>query len=127
MAILLVQILLGTQVREAIDGISASLPRDQWIDAIGGTFVIHRSFSVIVLIFHVGLIMQLRKTQGQIIFPVVLILLILGTILTGVGLAYWSVLPYLQPVHLLLATVTFGVQFLFLMKLNRKEKTVSAY
>jgi len=125
MAMLLVQILLGTEVREAIDAIAATIPRTGWIEAVGGTFIIHRSFSIIVLVLHVGLILQLKKTQGQKVFPVALIVLILGTILSGIGLAYLAVLPYLQPVHLLLATVTFGVQFLFLLKLTRAEKTVS--
>lgn len=125
MTLLLVQILLGTEVREAIDFVAATVPRSGWIEAVGGTFIIHRSFSIIVLVFHLGLILQLKKTQAQKVFPVALIVLILGTILTGVGLAYLAVLPYLQPIHLLLATVTFGVQFLFLLKLTRTEKTVS--
>jgi len=125
MAVLLVQVLLGTEVREGIDSLAPELPRTAWIDALGGTFIIHRSFSIIVLILHVGLILQLKKTQGQKVFPVTLIMLILGTILTGIGLAYLAVLPYLQPIHLLLATVTFGVQFLFLLKLTSAEKTVS--
>jgi len=125
MAVLLVQVLLGTEVREAIDSIASELPRSAWIEAVGGTFIIHRSFSIIVLILHVGLILQLKKTQGQKVFPVALIMLILGTILTGIGLAYLAVLPYLQPIHLLLATVTFGVQFLFLLKLTSAEKAVS--
>jgi len=125
MAVLLVQVLLGTEVREAIDSIASELPRTAWIEGVGGAFVIHRSFSIIVLILHVGLILQLKKTQGQKVFPVALIMLILGTILTGIGLAYLAVLPYLQPIHLLLATVTFGVQFLFLLKLTSAEKAVS--
>ncbi len=121
MAVLLVQILLGTQVREAIDRVAAVASRDAWISTLGGEFVIHRSFSWIVLILHVSLILKLRKTQGSKVFALTLILLILGTILTGMGMAYFGVPPFLQPVHLLLATVTFGMQFLFLLKLNRKE------
>lgn len=121
MAVLLVQILLGTQVREAIDRVAAVASRDAWISTLGGEFVIHRSFSWIVLILHVSLILKLRKTQGSKVFALTLILLILGTILTGMGMAYFGVPPFLQPVHLLLATATFGMQFLFLLKLNRKE------
>jgi heme a synthase len=122
MALLLVQILLGTQVREAIDQISGSTSRENWIAAISDSFSIHRSFSWIVLLVHVGLIVRLRQTQGLKIFPVALILLILGTILSGAGMAYLGVPPFLQPLHLLLASVTFGLQFLLLLKLNRKEE-----
>jgi cytochrome c oxidase assembly protein subunit 15 len=125
MAVLFVQILLGTQVREAIDRV-ASAARDTWIGSLGGEFVIHRSFSWIVLILHVGLITRLYKTEGSKAFALTLILLILGTILTGMGMAYFDVPPFLQPIHLLLATVTFGVQFSFLLKLNRKEEIALA-
>ena len=119
MAVLLVQILLGTQVREAIDAVSAIAAREAWISNLGTEFVIHRSFSWIVLILHVGLIVRLYKTEGSKSFALTLILLILGTILTGMGMAYFAVPAFLQPVHLLLATVTFGMQFAFLLRLNR--------
>lgn len=122
-AVLLVQILLGTQVREAVDSVASALPRDSWIANLGRTFVLHRSFSWIVVILHVGLIVKLHKTQASKVFALTLIVLILGTLLTGLGMAYFGVPPFLQPVHLLLATATFGMQFLFLLKLNRREET----
>ena len=122
MAVLLVQILLGTQVREAIDRVAAIASREVWIANLGAEFIIHRSFSWIVLILHVGLIMKLHKTPGSKAFALTLILLILGTILTGLSMAFFAVPPFLQPIHLLLATATFGVQFMFLLKLNRKEE-----
>jgi cytochrome c oxidase assembly protein subunit 15 len=121
MAVLLVQILLGTQVREAVDRVASALPRDSWIANLGHTFMLHRSFSWIVVILHVGLIVKLHKTQASKVFALTLIVLILGTLFTGLGMAYLGVPPFLQPVHLLLATATFGMQFLFLLKLNRRE------
>jgi cytochrome c oxidase assembly protein subunit 15 len=124
MAVLLVQILLGTQVREAIDRVSESFARDAWVANLGTEFVIHRSFSWIVLILHVGLIVRLYKTEGSKSFALTLILLILGTILSGMGMAYFAVPAFLQPLHLLLATVTFGMQFAFLLRLNRKDEVV---
>ena len=123
-AVILVQILLGTQVREAIDSVARIAVREQWIAAIEADFGIHRSFSWIVLLLHIGLIFNLRRTQALKGFLLTLILLILGTILTGVGMAWFAVPAFLQPVHLLLATGCFGVQFLFLLKLSRKESSV---
>jgi len=120
----LIQILLGTQVREAIDQVATLVAREEWINNLGGTFILHRSFSWLVFILHVGLILKLRKTEGPKVFPRALILLILGTILTGTGMAYFAVPPFLQPAHLLFATMTFGMQFLLLMKLNRKPEHV---
>ncbi|HYG02458.1 MAG TPA: COX15/CtaA family protein [Chryseosolibacter sp.] len=124
--VLLVQTLLGTQLREAVDVAALKFTRDNWLAETGDVFVKHRSFSWIVLILHIGLIVNLKKTRGLKAFPLTLILLILGTILTGVGLAYLSMPAVLQPVHLLLATVTFGMQFLLLLKLKRKEKALGA-
>jgi cytochrome c oxidase assembly protein subunit 15 len=122
--VVLVQILLGTQVREAIDGVARMAIREEWISSIHEEFVIHRSFSWIVLLLHIGLIFNLRKTPALKGFQLTLILLILGAILSGLGMAWFAVPAFLQPVHLLLATGCFGVQFLFLLKLNRKETSV---
>lgn len=124
MAVVLVQILLGTQVREAIDSVSRTVARTEWIAAIGGPFIIHRSFSWIVLLLHVGLVVNLRKRAALKGFLLTLIALILLTISTGIGMAWFGVPAVLQPVHLTLATICFGVQFFFLLKLNRKEPSV---
>src|SRR5690606_24069690 len=120
-AVVLVQILLGTQVREAIDAVSAQVARSEWISAVYADFVIHRSFSWIVLLLHVGLVLNLRKSRVLRPLQLVLILLLLATVLTGIAMAWFSVPAVLQPLHLLLATICFGIQFLFLLKLNRKE------
>jgi cytochrome c oxidase assembly protein subunit 15 len=119
--VLTVQILWGTKVREAIDLAAASLPRDSWISNLGKPFLIHRSFSWVVLLFYVGLSYNLIKTLGLKPFPLTLIVLILGAILSGAGMAYFAVPAFLQPVHLLLASLAFGVQFILLLELTRKS------
>lgn len=124
MVSLLVQILLGTQVREAIDHVAETAARDQWIAMLGETFSVHRSFSWVVLILHGGLLLQVRKRYGIRGFPLALMLLVLLTIFTGIGMAWFAVPAFLQPVHLLVATVCFGVQFLFLLRVNRKDSVV---
>jgi heme a synthase len=122
MALLGVQILLGTQVREAIDSVALLTTRDKWIESILETFVIHRSFTWLILLVHIAFIVRLGKTNGFGVFPMTLIGLLISTIISGAGMAYFGVPPFLQPIHLLLATLTFGMQFLFLLKLNRKEE-----
>lgn len=120
--ILFVQILLGTQVREEIDRIASEIQvREDWISALGAAFIIHRSFSWVVLIFHGFLVVKLWKMSIANRFALTVILLILGTILTGVGMAWFAVPPFLQPVHLLLATITFGVQFLLMLRMNKVQ------
>lgn len=118
MAVLLAQIILGTQVRESVDAVSAQLPRDTWVANLGDAFIRHRAFSWIVVIFYVGLTYNLIKTQGLKVFPLSVILLILGTILTGVGMAYFAIPAFLQPLHLLLASAAFGMQFMLMLELK---------
>jgi heme a synthase len=125
MAVLLVQIFLGTGLREAIDNVSGVTARESWISAVGEAFTIHRSFSWIVVFLGIGLIVNLRKTQGLKPFPLAVIVLILGTILTGAGMGYFGVPAWLQPIHLLLATVTFGMQFMLLLKLKGNVESES--
>lgn len=126
MTVLLIQIVLGTQVREAIDRVALIAARNQWIQDIHADLFIHRSFSWIVGALHLILLWKLGKTSGLKTFPVGLILLILGTILTGAGMAYFNVPAFLQPLHLLLATVTFGMQFMLLLKLKHSVKPIVA-
>jgi cytochrome c oxidase assembly protein subunit 15 len=122
--LLLIQVVLGTQVRESIDLVAQKFPRSLWIDNIQSEFVLHRSFSWVLLLFHIGLLRNLLKTTGSKTFPVTLILLILASILTGIGMAYFAVPAFLQPLHLLLATVTFGMQVFLLFELNvRRHET----
>lgn len=120
-AVLLFQILWGTRVREAVDAIASVLPRNSWIENLGTPFWIHRSFSWVVMIFYVGLIYNLVKTQGLKAFPLTVIVLLLGTILTGAGMAYFDIPAFLQPAHLTLASLAFGTQFMLLLRLNREN------
>jgi heme a synthase len=121
--VLLIQIFLGTQVREAIDRI-ASLSRNSWISSLGAEFLVHRTFSWLVVAVHYFLIARLYKTTGAKALTNALMALILCSFLTGAGMAYFSVPAFLQPVHLLLATVCFGLQLLLLFKLNSSRKVV---
>lgn len=118
-AVLLVQILLGTQVREAIDSVARIAVREQWISAVQAEFTIHRSFTWIVLLLHVGLLVNLRRSPVLKNLQWLLMTLVVVTILSGVGMAWFAVPPFLQPVHLLVATLCFGIQFMFLLKLSR--------
>lgn len=120
-----VQIFLGTRVREVVDEVANQLSdRSEWISALGITFIIHRSFSWVILVFHAVLLRNLWKSEPIRGFVLPLFLLILGTILSGLGMAYFAVPPFLQPVHLLLATLTFGVEFYLALQLNRTTKPV---
>jgi cytochrome c oxidase assembly protein subunit 15 len=122
----LVQVYLGTRVRELVDELVARLvPRNSWMEQIGFGFIVHRSFSWLVLAVHVVLFYRLSKTRVSKSLLLSLILLILASILTGVGMAYGGVHPLLQPIHLLLATLVFGVQLFLLFGMKIKEVNTS--
>ena len=64
MGLTLAQLLLGTQVRAALDAVIKQIgytQRENWISQIGLEFYIHRSFSLVILAVNLVLIYQLRK------------------------------------------------------------------
>jgi cytochrome c oxidase assembly protein subunit 15 len=123
--LLLIQILLGTEVREAIDRIAmAGIERNSWIGMLGSDFIRHRTFSWIVLLAHVILMFQINKTKGGKALPRALFILILCTLLTGAGMAYFSIPALLQPLHLLIATITFGLQLMLLFRLTDSKNLI---
>ncbi|MGA0556139.1 COX15/CtaA family protein [Larkinella sp. VNQ87] len=124
----LLQVLIGTQVREAIDEAIQRLgysERYRWIDSLDYRFYIHRSFSLVVLAFHVAVIYQLRKyvkNQGILSqLGIAMMALVVVEILTGIVLAYFAVPAAAQPVHLTLAVVMLGLQFTALLMLNADQ------
>lgn len=126
MLLLLTQVILGTEVRSAIDRIAMSgMIRNSWIGALGNEFILHRTFSWVVLIMHVILVVQMQKTNVDKTLSRALIVLILGTLLTGIGMAYFSIPAFLQPVHLLIATVTFGTQLLLFFRMDSNTQVVT--
>jgi len=123
--VMFIQVFLGTEVREAIDQIGSSLPRNEWILGVGVPFLIHRSFSILVFILNLVLFLKLRQTRGQNILSRVVIILILASTATGVWMGYFAVPPFLQPVHLLLATVICGIQLLMIFRSGVREEAVT--
>lgn len=125
MATSLIQVFLGTQVREAIDVVAASLGNDQrlqWISNLGGEFIIHRSFSWVVLILHLVLMYVLVKNSVKSTLAYAMMATVLVAIISGVSMAYFGIPAFIQPVHLLLGTLIFGLQFLLFLQLNNKRK-----
>ena len=105
--LLLVQIILGTQVREEIDLISKALnyeQRDLWIERLGIIFLVHRSFSWVILISCLGLY-YVGRNFASYTGHIKLILSVLGAIiLLGIIMAYLDMPAIAQPLHLLLAS-----------------------
>lgn len=121
---LMVQIFLGTQVRETLDRIAQVAERQDWISLAGSDFVIHRSFSWVIVLVQAGIYFELRKTSQEKALYLVSILLILCSVLTGAAMAYFSVPALMQPIHLLVAVVTVGWLFQVYLQVNNRAENV---
>lgn len=116
--LLLIQILLGTQVRETVDEVAhrmGEVQRLRWIAGLDIRFYIHRSFSLVVLVSQLLWVIpvakqsagnQLSKQLGMATAGLLII-----EIATGAIMAYFAIPAWAQPVHLTLAVVSLGVQF----------------
>ena len=106
--IILAQIILGTQVREQIDEISKSLnysQRELWIERLDNIFIIHRSFSWLVLLGSILLFIRSKKysfLKKNLMFVMSCVLI---TIALGLIMAYLNMPALAQPLHLLLASL----------------------
>lgn len=118
-----VQIFLGTEVREAIDVISSAMDyqhKETWISSIGSVFIIHRSYSILLTGATIYFTLILYKKRFM--YPKAYTLatqiaaVIAVEITAGITLAYFALPPWVQPVHLLFATVLLGAQLAFVFR-----------
>ncbi|MEM9859141.1 MAG: COX15/CtaA family protein [Bacteroidota bacterium] len=125
MVLTLIQVAMGTQVREAIDQVAVALgnaSRDLWIESLGIEFIIHRSFSWLLLLAHLVLFYLLRKSISGSKLLQTLAVVLLVSIGSGIAMAYAGVPPAMQPIHLLVGTLGFGLQFLLFLQIVSSSK-----
>ncbi len=124
----IIQIIIGTQVREFIDEqitIIGEMEKNLWLSVLPSIFLTHRSFSLLILTVNFYIIYLSRKINlnSKIIFWILGIIAI--EIILGVAMFYLHFPFSSQPLHLLLATILFGVQFYFyisIIKINQNNK-----
>lgn len=122
----LLQVLLGTQVREAIDVVAKQVGeagRGLWVGKLGIEFYVHRSFSWLLLGANVYFFYLCRKNiiwQWAIFrkFTIFVLILCLAEMAMGIALAYGGMPYFLQPLHLLVGVVLVGVQYLLIVWLK---------
>jgi len=120
----LVQIGMGTQVRQFVDdqmhlwGLDAA---SKWLSEAPFLFYFHRSFSLLVFAVH-GLLFY-RLWQTQYLPPVFLsILFLIGLeILSGILMFYFDFPFSSQPLHLIFASLLFGAQSYFMIRLIQQK------
>ncbi len=122
----IIQIMLGTQVREEVDILLKNFDaafRGDIISNLGITFNIHRSFSIAIMLVNFFMIYKIVKSDasdslkklGKLLGGILIAELLVGIILNRFALP-----ATLQPVHLLLACFTYALQFLIILKVVKK-------
>jgi heme a synthase len=121
-AMTLLQIAMGTQIRESVDLISAMFSageRHLWREEFPIVFYIHRSFSSVILLTNLWigwtLWRNLSLTNWYARFGPGLVGLVAFAILAGITLDRMGFPAVAQPLHLLLANLIFGTQFAMLV------------
>ncbi|MDP3875564.1 MAG: COX15/CtaA family protein [Methylobacter sp.] len=130
MVMTLMQVAMGTQVREAVDFISHShsyIERQYWRDDFPIIFYIHRSFSSVILFTNLWLawkiVRAVDKNSLLRMLGLALAGLVITAILAGVSLDRLGMPPVAQPIHLLMANLIFGAQFFLYSCLNYAGKS----
>ncbi len=121
MILFFIQIAVGTQVREAIDVVAQQLGlegRNQWVNSLGSTFYVHRSFSLVILATCGYLYVLLKRTGHPALQFMARLLLwfIFMEIFLGVYMAYFGIPAWAQPLHLMAALLILGLQFWLYLK-----------
>ena len=123
-----IQMVLGTQVRQQVD----HLMRDTFeatsqtvISMLNWVFYVHRSFSVLLLVFLVYIFYYLLKNSDRVsqIIGFFIVMVAISSATSGVILNYWGFPAQAQPPHLFFGVLLLGL--LYKLKLRLKGSLIS--
>lgn len=113
----LVQVLMGTKVREFIDEMALTTSRDSWLANPNTWFYVHRTFSLLLLAITAWMFLKLKKISEQKEISWVLAIMLVSTI-TGIIMYYFGVPAIMQPVHLVLSAFLISLEMDLFLKLR---------
>ena len=125
----LIQILMGTRVRQYVDSSKEQIGSNFF--SIQGAetllFYIHRSFSIVVILFHLWIYNRIRKNHSSLLKTQQIILALIGiSVLSGVFMYYFDFPFSTQPIHLVIASILFGFQiYIWLRSYRSANETVN--
>lgn len=117
-AVSILQIILGTEVREAVDMVSKALnytDRESWLMKIGNILSYHKDIALLVLIINAVIYRIVKdkfngKAEALLVSNSIVIVLLIQ-IATGLILSNFALPPYAQALHILFSTVLFSLQY----------------
>ena len=122
----LIQVAIGTQVRQFVDEqvISIGYQKELWLNNPNLQFYIHRTFSFLIIGLNVWLYLKNKKQQLGLNEINWVLILIFIEVFTGILMSYLDFPFGTQPIHLVMAALLFGAQVYLIFKANYSEKTL---
>lgn len=118
----IIQIVLGTQVRQYVDEQVKILGYNQMALVLADpdlNFYVHRSFSIVILVTNLYLFERNRKLQLG-FNKINWVMILLGIeIISGIAMYYLNFPFGTQAIHLVLASLLFGVQFYMILETRK--------
>ncbi|MFS4494592.1 COX15/CtaA family protein [Maribacter sp. 2308TA10-17] len=125
-----IQIIMGIQVRQFVDlqiDVLGENMQNKWLQSPTLSFYLHRSFSIAVVLLNLFIGYRIYKFNlGYTKIKWVLIILLIEVV-SGMAMYYLSFPFASQPIHLVLASLLFGIQFYLILealKSKRSRKTL---
>jgi len=118
--LMLIQIIIGTGVREFIDDqikFYGRQNKDLWLSNPELNFYIHRTFSILIFLVNTSLFFITKKLKMDMSYIYIAFGLIFIEIFLGVLMFYFSFPIMTQPMHLMIAILIISVQFYWYLKL----------
>lgn len=116
----MMQLILGTQVRESVDVAKnvLEMPREAWIDTLGGLYEVHRSFSWVLVIAGIALVVISQKLKAPGLLQNtgwIIAGLIIVQIFVGVGMERLGMPGALQVLHLVGVSLLICAELLYIL------------
>lgn len=119
--IILIQFYLGTQVRENVDTVSKVLlyeQRELWISQLDVRFIIHRSFSWLVIVAYLFLMYSIKELEEIKKLGTYLGFLLGVNLVLGISMVYLDMPAIAQPLHLIFGSLLLILNVYIILRLR---------
>lgn len=123
----LLQIAMGTQVRQAVDDSIRAIGHQGklvWIKNPGTLFLIHRSFSIVVVLLNLGIWWVNKNKKLNFPWTNTLIIVLAIEVISGITMVYFNFPFGTQAIHLIFASLLFGIQF-YIYRLVKQSRNLT--
>lgn len=125
----LAQVILGTQIRQFVDvqiDVFGEEAKNLWLQNPTIQFYLHRSFSICIVVLNLFLGYRIYKFNlgySKINWVIGLIIL---EVITGMAMFYLDFPFSSQPLHLVIASLLFGVQFYLVLEALKSKRSLKS-